>query len=108
MNNGPLKVYTSVNYVETERLTLPHSGFTDTFLIKFDVSGNISSHARISGAGYDSPAYLTLDRSGHVYIAGSSTSTPLGLYATTNGVETQLASLSNIGSFDIFMAKFAL
>ena len=69
----------------------------DMFLAKYDVNGNVLWAKRAGGLGSDAAYSLAVDASGNTYLAGSFSSSTLAFGSTT---------LTNVGSYDIFLAKY--
>src|SRR5262245_14468925 len=50
--------------------TLPNSGASDIFLVKYDVSGNLLWAKRAAGTGQDYATSITTDANGNIYVTG--------------------------------------
>ena len=50
--------------------TLPNSGSTDAFIVKYNTSGTVQWVARIASAGGDSGNSIAIDGGGNVYVTG--------------------------------------
>ncbi len=76
-------------------------GTTDIFLTKLDLSGSnrrIITSTLIGGGGSDTPVGIEIDKSGNIYLAG-----------TTNSIDFPTFSFFNnqiAGYFDVFASKF--
>lgn len=69
-----------------------NSGLSDLFLIKYDGAGTKQWLRQLGTTGYDYPADMSLDPSGGVFIAG-----------TTTG---SLDGNKNVGLWDVFVTKY--
>ena len=77
--------------------TLTNMGLSDVFLAKYDVNGNVLWAKSAGGTNDDEPTSVSVDASGNVYLAGYFNSSTLTFGAT---------SLTNAGSWDIFLTKY--
>ncbi len=75
---------------------LAHAGGWDAFMAKFDASGNHLWSKSFGGTDGDYARSVAVDGSGNAYLVGEFASSSLDLGS----------GLSNVGSWDIFMAKF--
>lgn len=82
----------------TTTLTLAGGNIYDLFIAKYDVNGNILWAKSAGGTGDDRATGITIDNSGNCLITGWFVSSSLTLGAFT---------LTNTGSSDIFVAKYA-
>jgi hypothetical protein len=86
--------------------TLPLTGSTDVFIIKYNSSGTVQWVSRIAGAGADIGNSITTDSSGNVYVTGSYSSNPLTVY---NSSGTAFGTTLPLGTgTDVFVVKYGL
>lgn len=78
-------------------VVLTNSGSRDIFLIKYDNSGNVVWGKQAGGTGIDVATSVAADASGNVYVTGYFNSPTLSFGSIT---------LTNTGSYDIFLAKY--
>jgi hypothetical protein len=83
--------------------TLPNSGSSDGFVVKYDTNGTAQWAARVSGTGTDSIATASVDNVGNVFVIGSYSSNPLTIF-NANG--TTFGTLPNSGSNDVLVVKY--
>jgi hypothetical protein len=90
---------------------LSNNGFTDIFLVKYNSLGKAQWVTRIDGNGSETVPSVTAGSSGSLYVTGTYSSNPL-TFNNFNGLSgatvntSSFGSLSNIGSNDIFLAKY--
>ncbi|MFZ5554924.1 MAG: SBBP repeat-containing protein [Bacteroidota bacterium] len=77
--------------------TLTNSGTFNSFLTKYDSSGNVIWAKSLGGSFYDYSNSVATDASGYVYIGG---------YLASDTVILGSDTLSNSGAADIFLAKY--
>jgi hypothetical protein len=77
-------------------LTNSAPGSGDTFIAKYDATGNVFWAKSTGGSGFDVANSMAVDASGNAYLAGVYLSSSLIFGSTT---------LTNAGSSDIFLAK---
>ena len=79
-----------------------HGGNYDVFLSRFNSTGTQLSYSTfVGGSDWDAAAFVHLDSSGHVYLAGVTSSSN---YPTTSGAY----DTSHNGSYDVFVTKFRI
>gem|GEM_PF-1748410 len=76
--------------------TLANAGYRDTYLTKYDVSGNVMWAKRVGGNGEDYVKSVMADSEGSIYISGDFSS---------NTMKFDSIALSNNGYLDIFIAR---
>lgn len=78
-------------------ITLTNAGAENVFIAKFDASGNVLWAKSAGGTYYDDGMSVTTDISGNAYLTGYFGSSTITFGSTT---------LTNAGSYDIFIAKY--
>lgn len=82
---------------------LSSTGFSDIFLAKYDVSGNYIWAKKMGGTSDEIGYAIAIDALGNSYITGEFTGSNADF--DPDAVNTQILS-SNIGSVDLFFAKY--
>ena len=77
--------------------TLNNSGITKIFIVKYDVNGNVLWAKSAGGTNWDRGYSTFVDAGGNVFVTGMFTSSHISFDSIT---------LSNAGSYDIFIAKY--
>jgi hypothetical protein len=77
--------------------TLTNNGYRNTFIVKYDASGNILWAKSAGGIGYDYGDGISTDGIGNVFVTGHFESPTITFGTTT---------LMNAGDFDVFIAKY--
>lgn len=77
--------------------TLTNGGGSDTFIAKYDASGNVLWAKRAGGTAWDDGKSISADPLGNVFVAGSTTSPSMTFGSTT---------LINSGTFNSFIVKY--
>jgi hypothetical protein len=85
--------------VPFDTTTLTNAGSNDIFITKYNANGNLQWVTGSGGTGNDEPLGIAVDPSGNISVIGSFTSSMLSFGTTT---------LTNVDSFDIFVAKFGV
>ena len=83
----------------TTILTNASAGTNDIFIVKYDISGNVTWAKRAGGTGNDNANDIAVDVNNNIYITGGFTSATLPFGSTT-------LTNSNSGTKDIFYAKY--
>jgi hypothetical protein len=100
--SNPLTLYNSDG--SAFATTLPNlSGFSDSFIAKYNTSGTVQWGARIAGSVDDQGLAISVDGSGNLYVTGYYNST-LTLYNSDGSAFA--TTLANSGSNDCFIAKY--
>jgi sugar lactone lactonase YvrE len=100
--SNPLRLYNSDG--SAFATTLPNlSGFSDSFIAKYNTSGTVQWGARIAGSVDDQGLAISVDGSGNLYVTGYYNST-LTLYNSDGSAFA--TTLANSGSNDCFIAKY--
>jgi hypothetical protein len=76
---------------------LTNTGMDDVFLVKYDASGNVLWAKSAGGTNSDYANSVAVDASGNIYLAGYFASPTITFGSTT---------LTNAGSYNIFLAKY--
>ncbi|MFA5819915.1 MAG: SBBP repeat-containing protein [Bacteroidales bacterium] len=77
--------------------TLTNAGYSDIFLAKYDANGNVLWAKSAGGTNYDCAYSVAVDDSGNTYLAG---------YFQSPTIIFGSDTLTNVGSWDIFLAKY--
>ena len=101
-SSDPLTLYNSDG--SAFATTLPSSGSSDCFIVKYNTSGTVQWGARIAGGGTDQGWGISVDGSGNLYVTGYYASNPLRLYNSDGSVFATTLPFS--GSNDCFIAKY--
>ena len=78
-------------------VTLTNAGFSDVFIAKYDATGNILWVKSAGGTGGEAGLSLSSDASGNVFVTG---------YFNSPTITFGSTSLTNVGSNDLFIAKY--
>lgn len=82
--------------------TLANAGGTDSFVLKYNGSGDIQWSTRIAGTSTDEIEGFAVDSTGHLYVIGSFAGAP----SIFNPAGTSVFTLSNSGSSSVFVIKY--
>ncbi len=77
--------------------TLSNAGGLDTFLAKYDASGNVLWAKSAGGTDYDEVMCVVSDSSGNAYLTG---------YFNSPTITFGSFTLTNVGSYDLFLVKY--
>ena len=83
--------------------TLVNSGFSDTFIVKYNTSGTAQWATRIADAIIEYGYGISVDDSGNVYVTGTYGANPATIY---NADGSTFGTLVNSGSVDVFVVKY--
>jgi len=78
-------------------ITLTSVGTLDIFIVKYDASGNVLWARSAGGNDFDCPKSIALNPTGGIYITG---------YFRSHSISFDNTTLSNVGSHDVFLAKY--
>ena len=90
--------------VRITSLSLAKSGSFDTYIAKYNTSGDLQWAARIGGTGDDQSYSISTDTSGNVYVTGYYASNPVTIFNANGTSFGTLASVSS--SIDVFIVKY--
>ncbi|HEV7231808.1 MAG TPA: SBBP repeat-containing protein [Bacteroidia bacterium] len=88
---------TNSNTLTFGSTTLALHGYDDTFIVKYDASGNVLWAKIAGGSANDIGLGISLDGSGNAYICG---------YFASSTMSFGTTSITNAGGNDIFVAKY--
>ena len=84
--------------------TLPNSGSSDTYIVKYNTNGFVQWTARIGGNGQDVGYGIVTDAIGDLYVVGYSTSSVITAY-NANGTAFA-TTITRVGGSDAFIVKY--
>ncbi len=99
--SNPLTFWSADNQVANNYYTTQTGEF---FLLKYTAAGARDWARRIVGTGTEQGYSVITDADENIYVTGYYSSSPLLIYDTDN--TTQLFSLANAGSNDVFVVKY--
>jgi hypothetical protein len=106
-NSNPLKIYALTDNTTSVFDISKASTSQDTFIVKYDTSGNPLWGRHISGtSGGNTGNGITADNQGNVYVTGQYGANPLKIYASTSNDISGAIDVSNAGSTDAFIVKY--